>query len=455
MVASHLEGDKPLIAVTHVCHLWRLALISCPYLWSNITFGDERRALVFTERSKAVLISVHIRENSEQSKEVKESLMRVTDRLATLRAERVSFLGELLIKPLPKLRTLDVVTSGGFTSVNLCRPLFHVPNLTNFRFAMCRSGSEFTPRLGDSLLGFLRSCPLLEVAFFGYGDPENDMEFTTGNSSSEVIPLPCLRSFTHESPVEMIPVGLFNRLSLPSTCNITFTVTDRTWQCVMNPWDIGFIAFPPYLSDVKMVKIRFHLLDENTDLTSTTFFNSERTSISLSRLIPYFRSSLALVAKNMLAFLQDSRIAHSIETLHFECDQVFPGDERSRLDFHLKGIPLILGNLKTLVLQQCDPVHLLEDLSRHPASYPHIENLLICMPLPTPPQGLGESYTLERVLDIAMPRNKQGTPLKIVSLCFQGTETLSHSCMKLIEELRNCVELVKVVELNDWKVDGV
>lgn len=451
VVASHLESDNSLIVTTHVCHLWRWALISCPRLWSNLTFRDEGRALAFLKRSKSVPVFVDIRGNSEPSEIVRESLVGITDRLALLRVDRLSFLDELLVKPLTKLESLDVVTSGGFPTANLRPPLFHVPNLTNFRFVVCPSNFQFAPRLGDTLLEFLRSCPLLEVAFFEYGDREKDIEFTTDEASTGTISLPCLRSFTQESPLSTIPIGLFNRLSLPPTCDIAFRVNDHSLGYPpYQPWDYGFPTFRSYLSDVKMVKIWFHARGARTDVFSTTFFNSGRTRISLDRLMPNFHPPLAPVAKGILTFLQNSEVARSVETLHFECDPVLPLVNHIR--WHkLDEVLLMFDNLKTLGLWQSDPSLFLEDLFRRPEVYPCIENLLVFLPPSAPPQESKESYISERVPDIAVSRNELGTPLKLVNVYFRGAGTPSHSCARLIEGLRNCVESVKIgIGSSDW-----
>ena len=133
---------------------------------------------------------------------------------------------------LPSVRFLATIDVG--------YPLFHVPNLTNLRFEMTRY-SHIPPRFGDNLLEFLRSCPLLEVIFLSYGSQGMDIEFTTSEAPIDAVSLPRLRSFTHDSPVKTIDIGLFNRLSLPPTCDVAFVIKTRKWLLINEP---GTHPFP-------------------------------------------------------------------------------------------------------------------------------------------------------------------------------------------------------------------
>ena len=438
-VASHLEDDKSLIAATYVCHFWRSALISSPRLWCHLTFENERRTVAFLERSKSAPVSVDLRGNSDPSETVRESLMGITNRLTALRGAHVPFLDELLVKPLPMLKRLNVVTSGGLPT-NLGRPLFHVPHLTNFSFKLCRcSGSAVTTMMGDSLLDFLRSCPQLEVVHFGYGDLGTDIGFTTDEASTEAVSLPRLRSFTHESPVDTIYIGLFNRLSLPPTCDVEFTIRDIFF--IDKPWNYGFSTLrdPSYLSDVKTVRIAFHPRGGGSTMVKTTFSNSKNMRISFSRLsISSTYSNTVWVTEKFLDFLGASGMARSIETIRFEGCPVLPqqGHFPPRLIKPLQK----LGNLKTLVLWRCNLAFFLRNPCPPATWCPRVENLVIC-----PIHPWEESDVLRRVRDIAVARQKRATPLKIVTLFVRDAEKLSLTCGELIEELRRCVGSVEVV----------
>jgi len=73
-MASHLEDDKSLVAATHVCHLWRTALLSSPRLWSYLDFDYEKRAMVFLERSKSSPVTVDFTESKNLSEVVRRTL---------------------------------------------------------------------------------------------------------------------------------------------------------------------------------------------------------------------------------------------------------------------------------------------------------------------------------------------------------------------------------------------
>lgn len=406
--------------------------------------------MVFLERSKSAAVCVDLTADSELSERVSESLMGITDRLIALRGAHLPFLDELLVQPLPMLRNLDVVTSGDLPSVgslstiNLGRPLFHVPHLTHFCFKVCHClGSAAMTRMGDSLLDFLRSCPQLEVAYFGYGDPGTDIGFTTSETSTEVVSLPRLRSFTHESPVDTIYIGLFNRLSLPSTCEVEFTIRDLFF--LEKPWNLGFpiLRDSSYLSDVKEVKIAFQARDSRSTMVKTTFLNSKNMRISFNRLsITSTYSNTVWVTEKFLDFLGDSQVARSVETLHFDRCPALPhqGHFTPRL---IKPL-LKLGNLKTLVLWQCNPGFFLRNPYPPAPWCPRIEKLVICPVLST--NLWEESDVSERVRDIAVLRQKHAAPLKTVTLCVRDPERLLSTCGGLIEELRSCVGSVEIVE---------
>lgn len=441
-MASHLE-DKSLVFATHVCHFWRSALISFPRLWSQLTFKNERRALVFLERSKSAPVSVDIVGGLDLAETTRE-LKRSTHRFTTLRAVCIPFLNELLVQPLPKLRNLDVVTRNGFPSVRALTtdtnpdcPLFRT--LTNFCFTLnLLSGFVEIPRMEDSLLDFLRGCPLLEAVSLDYGDygdtPSTVLEFTIG---TEALSLPRLRSFTRASPVATISMSLLNRLSLPPTCHVEFVI--RGVPSADEPWDrnLSTLRDRSYLSDVTMAKITPCPpgLSGGFGGVCLELINSESKTISLNR-----QNSISNQAINgFLEFLGGSEITRSVEILLFErCPLYLPRK------YHSQGLvqPLLkLRNLKTILFWECDFSFFLI-IPDPPAVWcPSVEHLEICLPPPTLLKAT--ELHLERVLDIALSRNDHGIPLKTVTLSSNGVGGLLREWRGLIEELSSCVELVE------------
>lgn len=374
-IVSHLEDDKSLVAATQVCYFWREALLSFPHLWSHFTPSrNEERALVFLERSKSAPVSVDLTGNSGPSEKVKEKLIEIIERLISLRAVDTLFLSGFLAKAPPNLRNLDLVMFnwslfvGSLTATSIDHPLF--PYLTNLSLMLIRPPRN-SPRMGDNLLHFLRNSPRLESVFFNYGD-HTDIEFTTDEESTEAVPLHHLCSFTHETPCDSIHIGLFNRLSLPRTCNVVFTITDSP---VNKRWGDAFPAprDSSYFSDVR--KVVFHIDETNPLTIKATFSNSSNMKISLNRrpIDPYPAYQL-WITKIFLEFFAGGEMVRSVEKLQFKSCQFSLPPEYDPQDF---TEPLRkLDNLKIIVLsEECTPSLFL----RHPTSIAgwcfHVENL--------------------------------------------------------------------------------
>ena len=205
-VAFHFKSDTSLVAATHVCHFWRTTLISSPRLWSHLDFTDEERALVYLERSKSAPLSVSLMGLGDPSEIVRESSRNITSRVTELWASHNSFLDELLAQSMPKLERFELIGSDELPPKNPARlpsstslvihhfdsPRFHAPILTSFHLT---HDSTYDSRKWTTSIPpeFFRNCPLLEVASIV-------CDILNANSDSEeVVSLPLLRSFTHES----------------------------------------------------------------------------------------------------------------------------------------------------------------------------------------------------------------------------------------------------------------
>ena len=465
-VASHLGDIYSLITATHVCHHLRMALLSSPRLWSHLKFGSEERVLAFLERSKLAPVSVDLVGLWKPSEGVRESLNGIIHRLTGLRGLDDALLDGLLDHPVPMLETLDIIGRGesetekpmrslpslrSLTMANLYWPRrFDIPHLTNFHFERTyHPGMSSAAGLGEDLLNIFRGCPLLEVVSLRYGDTGDgeDLRFATDEASTKPVSLPHLRSFTHETALSKLLIGLFNRLSIPPTCVVGFAidVTESDYR----PWFPGFPAprDQSYLSDVKRVDIAAYTVGEDylsRLMLKTELVNSRNTKISFSRrAYPSYDPSL-FEFDNFLDFLDDFGITQSVETLHFEDYPVPPHSSRGQTERDLARQLQKFCNLKSLVLRGCDPFIFLGDSSPSGLWYPTVEHVVVGSRLGMFCWDGEESKVVKRVRDVAVARQKGGSPLKSISMFFKTAETLLWECRGEIEELRSCVKSVEV-----------
>lgn len=278
---------------------------------------------------------------------------------------------------------------------------------------------------------------MLEVIFLSYGNPSSNSELTT-----EAVPLPSLRSFTQKF-LDTIQMGLFSRLSLPSTCDVAFIITIVEATLVLSPWTRGFPtpSDSSRLLDIKAVRttIDSQSSDSSPVMFRTEFSNSNNMKISFNMILRPSCSHSSLMAEHLLEFLESSGMINSVETLRFDHHPVSPPRGTGSLNRALQKF----GNLKTLVLWQCNSILFLENPLPPGVWCPSVETLVICL-LPKHPWGPAGSDVLKRVRNIAMSRQEYGVPLQTVSLFFQDAERLPPACRGLIEELRGCVGTVGV-----------
>ena len=448
-VASHLEDDTSLVTATHVCHLWRTTLLSSSRLWSNLDFISEECALAFLGRSKSTPLVVDLMDVYTPSEIVRESLNDIATRATTIRAEHSPFLDELLARPMPMLEVLEITESDelppkkpahlpSLTSLTIYGfdlLLFHAPLLTSFHLAhdSINASQELT---AGTLLNFLRNCPLLETVFF---------DCIVLPDFDEVVSLPLLRSFTHESPCDEYQLYLFDRLSLPSTCQVVLKI-DVT-EHGPSPW-VPSLPTPrnaSYFSDIRTIKITADSchppdVDDNHVTFRTELVNSKHKAISFERISYYSRHPSTFSYRGFLGIPESVGI-DSIETLCFDGYPIHTGLE-------LRGIipaPMAqelwkFQNLKTLVLARCSIALFLDKAS----SCPTIDTLVH--------RAYDFYVDLLQMQEFAESRKKAGHPLKTVTLVYP----FAKPCPSQLKELRNCVGLVKVVSGNDasgWDTD--
>jgi len=450
-VVSHFEGDAPLITATHVCHLWRMTLLSSPRLWSHLDFANKERALVYSERSKSVPVSVDITGVKYPLESVRESLKKIAARVTMLWAAHGSFLDELLAHPMPMLEVLEITDSGeppSETPTDLPSlaalviygfdPLrFHAPLLTSFHLTYGSTDDSLGWK-ASTLLDFLRSCPLLEVASFSCDvDPDSD----------EVVSLPFLRSFTHESPFDDYQLHLFDRLSLPSTCQVVLAADVTAHGS--NPWIPGLPTprDPSYLSDIKTVKIaaRSHIPDADGGyaMFQVELVNSTHKAISFDR-ISYHGEHPSLFSHQGFSDIFGSVETGSIETLCFTNYPVHTpyGLTQVTAEHITQGLRKF-QNLKTLILVGGSIKLCLNGLS----SCPTVETLAFSsMHFAT------EVGVVNRLEEFVASRKKAGTPLRVLTLIFPFVNLHPSE----LGRLRSCVGRVEFLGGGDafcWKVD--
>ena len=423
------------------------------------------------ERSGSLPVSVSLNRSPSIPKGAGELSATITNRVISLRGAANSSMSRFLAQPLPSLQNIFIAKFGypweptrlktmptlpsvrSLVTTDVGCPLFHVPNLTDFRFQL---GSESAVPHGfaDGLLAFFRGCPLLETVFLTYGggrvgNTESLMDYPPAHPVS----LPCLRSFTRLTRQDAITNALFNKISLPPTCDVAFAVTTNNLVGAHRQWTSAFPTprNPHYFSDVKTVKIKSYFRDEDTEFR-VELLNSQNTRSSFTRNIWSSGSSIhprnSDTLTKFLDFLE-RRIADSIETLHFE---------RYPIPLQHGGTPMDLtrellrfGNLETLVLWQCDLIIFLANPPSPDVWCPTIRSLVVCLPPLVNSWEPTEVDVLKLVRSVAVSRQMNGNPLETITMYSRDNEGLLRACEREMEELRSCVGLMEVVRLEGWR----
>jgi len=456
-VASHLKDDASLVAATHTCHLWRMALLSSPRLWSHLDFANEERALIFLERSKlAGSLSVDITGVESPSDIVRNSWKEITTKTTTLLAVHDFFLDELLAWPIPMLEVLEITKSNtilarepvqylpSLTSlvVHGFDPLqFNVPLLTSFHLSH-NPVSSFPERgwIAESLLDFLRNCPLLEVAFLSC----NILYAHT--DSEEVVSLPLLRSFTHESYSAEYQPRLFDRLSLSSTCQVVLGINVTDYE--YDPWIPG-LPTPrdsSRLLDIRTVKIAAHSrASDDRDIPTAVFkielANSTHGTTSFNRKLYPSENPSLFSYEGFLDMLKNIGM-DSVETLCFDCYPL-PYDGQPWVTPVLISKALCESrNLKTLILAECN----IADHLRVLPPCPNVDTFVV-----SSWHSTGALYDAE-LQEFAESRKKAGSPLKALTLLCP----LEEPGPSELERLTSCIGRVEVVKGHgalNWDID--
>ena len=184
------------------------------------------------------------------------------------------------------------------------------PCLTTFEFKSSSRLVAFT--FEHNLLEFLRNCPKLECVCLEYGDKGKVSKFPTGNEAPKLVELHSLCWFSHKSPNEVMPMGIFNRLSLKKTCNVLLEFKDQSKE----PWDRNFpvIHDQSHLSGETTVKITCHNpYFRNFSRIRVKFSNSDHEFSIQVTASPMYLGAAGV--KKILPFLGR---CGGIKVLHFE-----------------------------------------------------------------------------------------------------------------------------------------
>jgi hypothetical protein len=162
---------------------------------------------------------------------------------------------------------------------------FHVPCLTSFKFRYIYSTNDAAVRgsIVESLLNFLRSCPLLEDLEISYSG-----EFLGANDQR--VFLPNLRSYTQNTLHRhgVYSLGVFNMFSFPPPCTVAFRRVVSTGQAGSDVETKTTDVLPPLknpriLIGVRRVKLSMAPKRYNSGLVTLELINDQGARVSLER----------------------------------------------------------------------------------------------------------------------------------------------------------------------------
>jgi hypothetical protein len=301
----------------------------------------------------------------------------------------------------------------------------------------------------------------LEVVILHYGEPHTDLDL----ASDETFSLPRLRSFIHDSPYHEYELGLFNQLSLPSTCQVRLAVKAADPGCFYLPTDVWTptlptIRDPSYLSDTRRIRIGFHASSSGgrTRLRLELVRPSNAITAFDRRLHPPLGPS-DYSPDGFLAFLKKIETS-SVETM---CFYRFPRPYKSTTFHtarnHISQELQKLHNFKTLIISECDLALFLLPCERW---CPTIDTLVVYSNWMSNRYTTHEDYIIDQAQEIARLRSEAGSRLKTLILVFQDTTARSRELERLrehqaeLEQLRNYVGWLEVVagkEALSWNIN--
>jgi len=331
---------------------------------------------------------------------------------------------------LPSLKSL--VVSG------LDPLLYNIPLLTSFHLAHDPANRLVVQQsIAESVLNLFRTCPLLEVAFLRC----NILKY--GSEPDEVVSLPLLRSFTHESFLEEHRVSLLNRLSLPFTCRVVLRIDVTRYR--RGPWvhDLPNPRDASYLSDIRIVKIEAHLRRRGVREAPITFKfkfrNPTREAISFHTASRYSQCPGDYSHNGFLDILKNIEVG-SVETLYFHR---YPAVQSEQLQATAEPTIQALSrfrNLKTLILVDCDIILPLDGSCI--SSCCTVDTLVVSY---RRSKGFFYDHVISPVQKFAESRKKAGFPLKTLTLVLPSVEPGPSE----LDRLTGCIGRVEIVRGRD------
>ena len=451
MIASNLKTNADLITkATHVCHHWRVILLSCPNLWTHLNFARENQALSFLHRSEPFPIHVDLT-SITPSQSLIDLLCQHSARVNTLRVGRfdVDGLQKLFRLPLASLRTLEVATPNEWFQVlavrSVAREFLTLTSLTLGRNpgALAFRGSRIThlrvtiPGVGSlevaELLSLFRSCVHLERL-----EVENQIGLESDSllPPDGTIPLTRLRSFTQTLHCSRHVAGILYHLKLPPSCSIVL-------RCIAGHTN-GYLplSFPnlrntPYFTNIKRVKVVYAagflgrnagitwdiVNDKGTRFTGTMGFFNHAISLSAGEHTGGGETKLSVPAVEVLCV--DGHRYVSLENYGCLTTLILSGPVVHRYLGFLAGISYFRDRCKNL----------------------HTLVLFVAPTLFTP-------SLVKYLFDIAQTWAKAGTSLKAIAFAYPSAPPRDD--LKILEGLKAYVERVELLlgdDALDWNPD--
>jgi len=393
-IPDFLGTGDGVIALTHVCRLWRELFVSRPSLWSDFDCGNPDKTRVYLERSKSSPIGLWLEREDDMSTRdpVLQVIPHAIGRLKSLHIgatwEYIETISTHLLHPTPLLEKLSIVGdynpvlaptlfNGDLSSLRRLHleyvrtelPWRNMVNLTSFMLA------HTAPLSVGHFLDFFESAPHLREVHLQSGTS------ISGVQNGRLVPLTCLKMmYTGGWPHSL----LFEHLLIPIGVRLTMRIG------------------PPSPS-IETVPPRF--IDNLKNFSGFTSIRLDHGRMGFSG--P--NGEVVMVPQVYGACLVFDSLA-PIDTSKTERLEIKCGEDPTN-SLYRALIPM--NDLRTLILTRCKNLHSLIH-ALHPifcspgvVICPRLEKLVI---------DHDEMFDIEWVVDTAAARASKGAKLKTVRI---------------------------------------